>query len=107
MASSVVPDRFEGGDFDQWLRHFDRCAVANGWANAAQLIQLPAFLKGPAATFYESLAEESKGTGPKFAAVAERLNPAGQNDGHSQLMDNRTVQNSMCKSLSLNFQGVP
>ena len=70
MASSVVPDRFEGGDFDQWLHHFDRCAVANGWANAARLIRLPAFLKGPAATFYESLAEESKDT---YAHLTESL----------------------------------
>ena len=56
--------------FDQWLRHFDRCAVAIGWANAARLIRLPAFLKGPAATFYESLSEESKDT---YAHLTERL----------------------------------
>ena len=70
MASSVVPDRFEGGDFDQWLHHFDRCAVANGCANAARLIRLAAFLKGPAATYYESLAEEFKDT---YAHLTESL----------------------------------
>ena len=62
MASTVLPDRFDGGDFDHWLRHFDRCAIANGWDNATRLIKLPAFLQGPAATFYDTLADEAKDT---------------------------------------------
>ena len=62
MASSVVPGRFNGGDFDHWLRHFNRCAIANGWDNAARLVKLSAFLQGPAATFYDTLADEAKDT---------------------------------------------
>ena len=44
---------------------------------------------------------------PKVCGSSRQLNPAEQNDGHSRLMDNRTVQNSMSKSIPLNFQGVP
>ena len=35
MASSVVPGRFDGGGNGFCLRHFDKCAVANGWTNGS------------------------------------------------------------------------
>ena len=28
---SVVPEKFETGDFTVWLRNFECCATANGW----------------------------------------------------------------------------
>lgn len=60
MTSPILPDRFTGGNFETWLRHFDRCALANGWNAATCLIKLPAFLQGPAATYFDSLAAEDR-----------------------------------------------
>ena len=27
----AYPEAFADGDVERWLRHFDTCAVANGW----------------------------------------------------------------------------
>ena len=50
------------GNFDAWLRHFDRCAAANEWDEATRVLKLPAFLQGPAATYLDSLSAEQRGT---------------------------------------------
>ena len=57
---SVVPDKFESGDFLGWLRHFDCCATANGWSADDKLKKLPAFLRGPAASYYFTLSDDNK-----------------------------------------------
>ena len=57
-----MPERFTGGDFTAWLRHFDRCAAANAWNADTRLLKLPAFLHGPAAAYFDSLAQEEKDT---------------------------------------------
>ena len=59
---SVVPEKFETGDFAAWLRNFERCAIANGWKEDEKLKKLPAFLRGPASSYYFSLAAEHKDT---------------------------------------------
>eukprot|EP00794_Sanderia_malayensis_P001629 gene1629-biopygen1507 len=55
MPSIISPDRFSSGDFNAWLRHFQRCAQANDWDEETQLTKLPAFLQGPAATYYDTI----------------------------------------------------
>ncbi len=42
------------------MRHFKRCAQANEWDDTAQLQKLPAFLQGPAATYFDSLPDGDK-----------------------------------------------
>ena len=54
---SVLPDKFEHGDFISWLRNFDVCATANGWSEEDKLRKLPAFLRGQAYSFYDTLAK--------------------------------------------------
>ena len=72
MASNVVPDRFDGGDFAHSLRHLERCSVANDWNDASRLAKLPAFLRGPGATFYDSLADGERDTYEHLMASLHR-----------------------------------
>eukprot|EP00794_Sanderia_malayensis_P014447 gene14447-biopygen11547 len=60
MAAQILPERFREGDFAAWLRHFERCATANAWNANTRLAKLPAFLQGPAATYFDSLDAEAK-----------------------------------------------
>ena len=39
---SVIPEKFESGDFVAWLRNFECCATANNWSDADKLKKLPA-----------------------------------------------------------------
>ena len=59
---SVITEKFESGDFVSWLRQFECCATANGWADADKLKKLPAFLRGPAAAYFHSLPDAQKDT---------------------------------------------
>ena len=59
---SILPERFSSGDFASWFRHFERCALANTWNAATRLAKLPAFLQGPAATYFETLTDDQKST---------------------------------------------
>ena len=61
-SSSVIPEKFDSGDITSWLRLFECCAAANSWNDEKKLTYLPAFLRGPAATYYHSLAATQKDT---------------------------------------------
>ena len=64
MASALIPDKFETGDFPAWLRTdskvFECCANANKWSEEDKLAKLPAFLGGPAAAHFHGLTEAQK-----------------------------------------------
>eukprot|EP00794_Sanderia_malayensis_P019333 gene19333-biopygen16220 len=60
MSVSIIPEKFESGDFVAWLRNFECCASANGWKDEDKLKKLPAFLKGPAAAHFHGLVAEQK-----------------------------------------------
>ena len=60
--SAIIPETFQTGDFVAWLRQFECSANANNWDAAAKLRKLPAFLRGPAAAFFHSLADDQKDT---------------------------------------------
>ena len=67
MTTQIMPEPFSAGDFTACLRQLERCAVANEWDTATRLLKLPAFLHGPAADDFESLAKgERDKKGPKF-----------------------------------------
>ena len=60
--SAIIPETFQTGDFVAWLRQFECCANANNWDAAAKLRKLPAFLCGPVAAYFHSLADAQKDT---------------------------------------------
>ena len=62
MASHILPERFTDGNFASWLKHFERCAAGNSWNTETRLSMLPAFLQGPAATYFESFTDDRKAT---------------------------------------------
>ena len=64
MSTQILPGRFSDGDFATLLRHFDRCASANDWDDDRRLAKLPAFLHGPAAVYFNSLADAEKDSLP-------------------------------------------
>ena len=61
-TGSILPEKFEHGDFSGWMRQFECCATANGWNAAQKLQKLPAFLRGIAATHFHALDEDQKDT---------------------------------------------
>ena len=70
---SVLPDKFDHGDFNSWLRNFDVCATANGWSDADKLRKLPAFLRGQASSFYHTLAAADTDTYAHLTSSLRRL----------------------------------
>ena len=60
--ASILPERFDKGDFALWLRQYECCAVANGWTDEEKLAKLPAFLRGYAASHYFLFEDEQKDT---------------------------------------------
>ena len=60
--ASILPERFDKGDFALWLRQYECCAVANGWTDEQKLAKLPAFLRGHAASHYFLFEDEQKDT---------------------------------------------
>ena len=56
----MLPEKFESGDFVNWLGVFDVCAAANEWNADAKLVKLPAFLRGPALAYYNTLTVAQK-----------------------------------------------
>ena len=70
---SVVPEKFETGDFAAWLRNFECCATANGRKEYEKLKKLPAFLCGPASSYYFSLAAEHKDTYSHFTTQLQKV----------------------------------
>ena len=57
-----MPEIFDSGDIVSWLRQFEVCATANSWDDAKKLKVLPAFLRGPAATYFHALEDGQKDT---------------------------------------------
>lgn len=92
MSSSILPGRFDNGDFECWLREFNACCDANGWKVTAErddkILKLPAFLRGKA-----SIPAEKR---TKFAdAVAElrkSLCPAVQRETFYALFESRVLR---------------
>ena len=73
MSSSILPGRFDNGDFECWLREFNACCDVNGWKVTEKrddkVLKLPAFLRGKAASHFYAIPAEKR---TKFVdAVAE------------------------------------
>ena len=57
-----VPDNFQDGDLEIWLKRFGLCAAASGWEPAKKLAYLPAFLRGRAFAVFERLTDDERQT---------------------------------------------
>eukprot|EP00118_Oscarella_pearsei_P022435 m.259562 g.259562 ORF g.259562 m.259562 type:complete len:908 (+) comp40423_c1_seq7:203-2926(+) len=66
----VSPQFFENGDVEAWLKHFAKCAMANGWDDATKLRVAPAYLTKRAGTIYDRLQPDRRDT---FAHLSEAL----------------------------------
>ena len=92
MSFTLLPERFSSGDFASWLRHFQRCATANGWEDDVKLVKLPAFLQGPAASYFDS-SEEEKGS---FAVLTDSLSrcfsPAVDREHYYRQFEEQTLR---------------
>jgi len=58
--ATILPEKFDHGDFPAWLRQFDRCASANKWTDEDKALKLPAFLWGVAAMHFHALSDAEK-----------------------------------------------
>ena len=58
--ATILPKKFDHGDFPAWLRQFECCASANKWADEDKVLKLPAFLRGVAATHFHALTDAQK-----------------------------------------------
>ena len=59
-ASTIQPLKFYSGDIVTWFCQFECCATANDRNEEKRLRALPAFLHGPAATYFHALPNEEK-----------------------------------------------
>ena len=97
MSSSILPGRFDNGDFECWLREFNACCDANGWKATEEhddkILKLPAFLRGEAASHFYAIPAEKR---TKFVdAVAElrkSLCPAVQRETFYALFESRVLR---------------
>ena len=97
MSSSILPGRFDNGDFECWLREFNACCDANGWKVTEErddkILKLPAFLRGKAASHFYAIPAEKR---TKFVdAVAElrkSLCPAVQRETFYALFESRVLR---------------
>ena len=71
--ATILPEKFDHGDFPAWLRQFECCASANAWADEDKALKLPAFLRGIAATHFHALTDEQKDS---YSHLIENLKAA-------------------------------
>ena len=85
MSSSILPGRFDNGDFECWLCEFDMCCDTNDWKVAGErgdnILKLPAFLRAKAAShFYAIPTERRKKYKDAVAELKKSLCPAAQRE---------------------------
>ena len=89
----LSPERFSSGDFASWLSHFERCASANEWDAATKLGKLPAFLQGPAASYFDSFSTAVKST---YADLTDNLlqsfSPSAEREQFYLQFDEQTLR---------------
>ena len=102
MASHILPERFTDSNFASWLKHFERCAAANSWNEETRLSMLPAFLQGPAATYFDSLTDDRKATyGDLVASLHECFCPHVHRERYYREFEDATLRPSEDTTLFL------
>ena len=52
MANYVQIDKFESGDFDDFIDHFEICLLANEWPDEKKALMIATCLKGESLDAY-------------------------------------------------------
>ena len=60
MTNIVQVDKFEGGDIDEFIEHFEICALANGWEVEKKALMIATCLKGEALGVYKTVNSEGR-----------------------------------------------
>ena len=60
MANIVQADKFDGGDIDDYLEHFEICALANGWDQERKALIVATCLKGEALEVFKTVDSEER-----------------------------------------------
>ena len=68
--ATILPEKFDHGDFAAWLQQFEYCAFANKWDDDDKALKLPAFLRGVAATHFHALSDAEKDS---YAYLIEKI----------------------------------
>lgn len=95
--SSILPGKFENGDFVAWLREFDACSAANGWKvtddRDDKILKLPAFLRGQAAShFYAIPSAQRTSYADAIAALKQAMCPAAHRENFYAEFERRTLR---------------
>ena len=102
MANTILPETFGEGNFSLWLQQFQHCALANSWDEATRLVKLPAFLQGPAATYFESLPADQKDTFDSLtSSLLACFSPLVHRECHYREFENMTLRTSEDPTLFL------
>ena len=99
---SVVPEKFECGDFLRWLQDFECCASANGWNAEKKLTVLPAFLRGQASSYFHALEVAEKDTYAHLtSALRKCFCPKVAREQHYHELEQRALRPNEDPSLFL------
>ena len=60
MSNLVQVDKFESGDVDEIIEHFEICALANGWDEEKNALMIATCLKGEALEVYKTVGTEER-----------------------------------------------
>ena len=114
MANAVQADKFDGGDVDEYLEHFEICALANGWEPERKALMLATCLKGEALEVFKTLnVNERKDYQTindtlKAAFRAEDFKYTALSEFHSRTMvPNETPQKYLFELRRLIFKAFP
>ena len=93
MASALLLDKFETGDFPAWLLTFVCCTTANKWNAEDKLAKLPAFLQGPTAAHFHGLTKAQKESYANLIKhLKDALCPRVDREKFCSAFDHRTLR---------------
>ena len=95
--STILPGKFEHGDFVAWLREFDACSAANGWKvtddTDEKILKLPAFLRGQAASHFHVIPSAQRASyADAIAALKQAMCPAAHRENFYAEFESRTLR---------------
>ena len=102
MANMVQADKFDGGDIDDYLEHFDICALANGWEQERKALMIATCFKGEALEVFKTLDGKCLKGFANITSLCEGRNVKWER-GALHIWDTLS-QNRECQPISLNWK---
>ena len=100
--ATIIPEKSHFGDFAGWLRDVECCATANGLSTEDKLQEMPAFLRGHAASYFHSLEPAHKDTYAHLTtALRTFFSPSVAQEQHYSKFEQRTLRPNEDPSLFL------